>query len=51
VSLLNGFTPVTGNTFDVSTYASASGEFGTYVLPNAGWTHAVGGTALRLTAP
>src|SRR4029079_8633010 len=36
ISLLNGFVPVTGNTFDILTYSSKTGSFGT--INNAGFT-------------
>jgi hypothetical protein len=36
VSLINGFVPVTGNNFDILTYSSKTGSFGT--INNAGFT-------------
>jgi hypothetical protein len=46
-----GFTPVTGNSFQLMTYAGASGDFESYILPGdpATWTHTAGATSLVLS--
>jgi hypothetical protein len=51
VSLLPGYTPVTGNAFGVMTYGSVSGDFATYTLPGglAAWTKASPPTTSPLT--
>jgi len=51
VSLVSGFTPTTGSTFNVMTYASHSQSFLTTSFPPGAWTAAYNLAALQLTAP
>jgi hypothetical protein len=51
VTLTNGFSPATGQNFDVITFATSSSDFATYTLPPGNWTHTAGPSGqLRLTA-
>lgn len=50
VSLRNGFTPSSGEMFDILTYASESGDFALKNLPN-GWSASPGATSYVATAP